>query len=81
GYIMGKPSTHFYYNIIHRLKTKPQNCLFISDDPLSDLVGAKNLKTKTAFVLSGKYDRSILNSLGKKDRPDFIYKSIAEIKI
>jgi HAD superfamily hydrolase (TIGR01450 family) len=81
GYIMGKPSMNFYRNILKRLKSKPQNCLFISDDPLSDLVGAKNSKIKTAFVLSGKYDQSILNSLGKKYKPDFIYKSIAEIKI
>jgi 4-nitrophenyl phosphatase len=81
GYIMGKPSMNFYRNILKRLKSKPQDCLFISDDPLSDLVGAKNSKIETAFVLSGKYDRSILNSLGNKYRPDFIYKSIAEIKI
>ena len=80
GLIMGKPSKDFYRNVLRRLETKPENCLMISDDPLSDLVGAKKLKIKTAFVLSGKYDRSILKRLDKKKRPDYVYKSIAEIK-
>jgi HAD superfamily hydrolase (TIGR01450 family) len=81
GLIMGKPSIDFYRNVLLRLETKPENCLMISDDPLSDLVGAKKLKIKTAFVLSGKYDRSILKSLDKKRRPDYVHESIAEIKI
>lgn len=81
GLIMGKPSQDFYRNVLRRLDTKPQNCILISDDPLSDLVGAKKLRIKTAFVLSGKYDRSILKSLDEKRRPDYVYKSISEIKI
>ena len=81
GIIMGKPSSDFYRSVLRRLGTKPENSLMISDDPLSDLVGAKKLKIKTAFVLSGKYDRSILKRLDKKKRPDYVYESIAEIKI
>ncbi len=81
GLIMGKPSIDFYRSVLRRLDIKPQNCIMISDDPLSDLVGAKKLKIKTAFVLSGKYDRSILKRLDKKKRPDYVYESIAEIKI
>lgn len=81
GIIMGKPSSDFYRNVLRRLEAKPENCLMISDDPLSDLVGAKKLRIKTAFVLSGKYDWSILKSLDKKRRPDYVYKSVAEIKI
>ena len=81
GLIMGKPSIDFYRNVLRRLDIKPQNCLMISDDPLSDLVGAKKLKIKTAFVLSGKYDRSILKRLDKKKRPDYVYESIAKIKV
>jgi len=81
GLIMGKPSIDFYRSVLRRLDIKPQNCLMISDDPLSDLVGAKKLKIKTAFVLSSKYDRSILKRLDKKKRPDYVYESIAEIKV
>jgi HAD superfamily hydrolase (TIGR01450 family) len=81
SYIMGKPSKDFYRNVLRRLKASPENSLMISDDPLSDLVGAKKLKIKTAFVLSGKYDKSILKSIDKKNRPDHVYQIIAEIKI
>jgi len=81
GIIMGKPSKDFYQNVLQRLASKSKNCLMISDDPLSDLVGAKKLKIKTAFVLSGKYDRSILNKLDRKKRPDYVYGNVAEIMI
>ena len=78
---MGKPSIDFYRSVLRRLGTKPENSLMISDDPLSDLIGAKKLKIKTAFVLSGKYDKSILKSLDKMNKPDYVCESIAEIKI
>lgn len=81
GLIMGKPSIDFYRSVLRRLGTKPENSLMISDDPLSDLIGAKKLKIKTAFVLSGKYDKSILKSLDKMNKPDYVCESIAEIKI
>jgi HAD superfamily hydrolase (TIGR01450 family) len=81
GLIMGKPSSDFYRSVLRRLDIKSQNCIMISDDPLSDLVGAKKLKIKTAFVLSGKYDRSILKKTDKKNKPDYVYESMAEIKI
>ncbi|HVP36140.1 MAG TPA: HAD-IIA family hydrolase, partial [Terriglobales bacterium] len=81
GLIMGKPSQDFYRNVLRRLEAKPENCLMISDDPLSDLVGAKKLIIKTAFVLSGKYAKSILKTVDKKDRPDYVYQNIGEIKI
>jgi 4-nitrophenyl phosphatase len=79
--VLGKPSEDFYRNVLRRLKSRPENCLFISDDPLSDLAGAKKLKIKTAFVLSGKYDRSILKKLEQRFRPDFVYQKISDIKI
>lgn len=79
--VMGKPSVDFYRNVLRRLKSKSESCLFISDDPLSDLAGAKKLKIKTAFVLSGKYDRSILKKLNQKSRPDFVYQKISDIRI
>jgi len=79
--IMGKPSKDFYRNVLRRLNSKPQKCLFISDDPLSDLAGAKKLKIKTAFVLSGKYKRSVLKKLDQKVKPDFVYQKISKIKV
>jgi ribonucleotide monophosphatase NagD (HAD superfamily) len=54
----------------------------ISDDPFSDLVGAKKLGMKTAFVLSGKYrDKDILNEMDKDIYPDFVFDNITQIEI
>ena len=80
--VFGKPNPTFFREILKRLKAKPDDCMMISDDPLSDLLGAKKLGMKTVFVTSGKYkDKEILKSLNKKFQPDFIYQNISQINI
>jgi len=54
----------------------------ISDDPLSDLLGAKKLGMITVFVTSGKYkDKEVLKSLNEKFQPDFVYQTITQVDI
>jgi HAD superfamily hydrolase (TIGR01458 family) len=78
--IFGKPNPTFFREILKRLGAKPEECMMISDDPLSDLMGAKKLGMKTVFVTSGKYkDEEILKSLNKKFKPDFVYRNISQI--
>ncbi len=80
--VFGKPNPTFFRQILKRLKAKPDECTMISDDPLSDLLGAKKLGMKTVFVTSGKYkDEEVLRSLNKKFQPDFIYQNISQINI
>lgn len=79
--ITGKPNRFYYKKALQRLKLKPAEVLMISDDPLTDLVGAKKIGMKTAFVTSGKYDKAILKKIPKKYKPDFIYNNIAQIKL
>lgn len=80
--VFGKPNSAFFREILKRLKAKPDDCTMISDDPLSDLLGAKKLGIKTVFVTSGKYkDEEILKSLNKKFQPDFVYQNISQINI
>ncbi len=79
--VLGKPSELFYERILKAFETSAQNSLMISDDPLSDLVGAKKLGMKTAFVLSGKYkNKDILDHLDKEFHPDFVVDSITRIR-
>jgi ribonucleotide monophosphatase NagD (HAD superfamily) len=53
----------------------------ISDDPLSDLLGAKKMGMKTAFVLSGKYkNQEILDQLDKEFHPDYVVDNITQIE-
>jgi 4-nitrophenyl phosphatase len=80
--VMGKPSEMFYEKVLKKFETPAQNSLMISDDPLSDLVGAKKLGMKTAFVLSGKYkSKEILNQLDEKLHPDLVVDNITQIEI
>jgi len=80
--VLGKPSQLFYQRVIRKLKLSPEQTMMISDDPLSDLPGAKRMGMKTCFVLSGKYtDEKILEKIEGKFQPDFIYDDITQIEI
>jgi len=82
AFVLGKPSKLFYGRVIKKIKLSPEKILMISDDPLSDLLGAKKMGMKTCFVLSGKYkDRKILKKIDENFQPDFIYDSITQIEI
>lgn len=80
--VFGKPNPEIYRQAFNRFKAKPENCIMISDDPFSDLAGAKKLGMKTVFVTSGKYkDKAVLKSLDKDIQPDWVHSSIKEIRI
>ena len=80
--VFGKPNPGIYHAAIRKFGAEAENCFMISDDPLSDLAGAKRLGMRTVFVTSGKYkDREILNSLGEESQPDWVHQSVREIRI
>ena len=70
---IGKPSPAIYDDALKRVGVQAQEALFISDDPIADLVTAGRLGMGTAFVLSGKYpDHEVLGRLDQEDWPDII---------
>ncbi len=80
--VIGKPEKYYYEKALEKLDAKPEETLFIGDDPFSDLAGAKKLGIITAFVLSGKYNsRMIIKSIDKNLRPDFIVRGVDDINI
>jgi 4-nitrophenyl phosphatase len=80
--VFGKPSSEIYREAMRKFDVEAQNCFMISDDPLSDLAGAKRLGMKTVFVTSGKYtDTRILKTLNEGFQPDWIHQSVKEIRI
>jgi HAD superfamily hydrolase (TIGR01450 family) len=80
--VFGKPSPEIYLEAVRTFDAKSDDCFMISDDPLSDLAGAKRLGMKTVFVMSGKYkDREILNGLSEALQPDWIHASVTEIRV
>jgi len=66
--VFGKPSPEIYREAMRKFDLEAEHCFMISDDPLSDLTGAKKLGMKTVFVTSGKYkDKEILKSLSEEN--------------
>ena len=66
----GKPEPAVYGEALESLGVNAGEALFISDDPFTDLVGARRLGLATVFVLSGKYrDASVLDELAPTSSP------------
>jgi 4-nitrophenyl phosphatase len=79
--VVGKPARPIYHAALESLGIEAQEALFISDDPLADLVTARRLGMGTAFVLSGKYaDHGVLGELDQEDWPDVICACPADLE-
>jgi 4-nitrophenyl phosphatase len=79
---VGKPSEGIYQAGLKRVGAAPEEALFISDDPISDLVTAGRLGMRTAFVLSGKYpDHGVLARLEENDWPDIVCSRMSDLDI
>jgi ribonucleotide monophosphatase NagD (HAD superfamily) len=71
--IVGKPRERIYRLALKIVGGDPEKALFISDDPVADLVTAKKMGIGTAFVQSGKYTgHSVLGRMDQADWPDII---------
>jgi 4-nitrophenyl phosphatase len=76
----GKPSEGIYHEGLKRVGVAPDEALFISDDPISDLVTAGRLGIRTAFVLSGKYpDHGVLARMDEADWPDIVCSRMSDL--
>lgn len=79
---VGKPAEGIYHEGLKRVGAIPTEALFISDDPISDLVAAGRLGMRTAFVLSGKYpDHGVLARLPENDWPDIVCARMSDLDI
>jgi HAD superfamily hydrolase (TIGR01450 family) len=78
--IVGKPSAEPYRVALKRMGLGAEDVMFISDDPFSDLAGAKRLGMTAAFVLTGKYStRDILERIPEHERPDVTAETIFDL--
>jgi ribonucleotide monophosphatase NagD (HAD superfamily) len=61
-------------------RLSPTRVLVVSDDPFSDLAGAKRLGMRAALVLSGKYrDAEVVAAIPAAQRPDVIVGRIGDL--
>ncbi len=78
--VIGKPSPQYFQQALDDLRLPLGDVLVVSDDPLSDLAGAKRLGMRAAFVLSGKYrDEAVLERLPPAERPDAVVERVADL--
>lgn len=75
---LGKPSREYYQAATSHFNQPNENILLVSDDPYSDLEGAKQQGLKTAFILTGKYQADIVSTLSFS--PDFIVSNLTELQ-
>jgi len=69
--LIGKPSPAYFQQALDQLNLSPADVLVVSDDPFSDLAGAKRMGLQTAFVLSGKYgEAGGVKKIAAGGRPD-----------
>ena len=78
--VIGKPSPLYFQQALDDIGAPPADVLVVSDDPFSDLAGAKRMGMQTAFVLSGKYhDGDVVESIPPAERPDVIVPRIGNL--
>lgn len=75
--IVGKPNEYYYQAAMKRLGTTTDETVMISDDPFSDLSGAKRAGLKTVFITTGKYpDVAVLNQISPELQPDEVWDAL-----
>jgi HAD superfamily hydrolase (TIGR01458 family) len=78
--VVGKPSPEYFQQALDDMGVSPADVLVVSDDPLSDLAGAKRMGMQTAFVLSGKYrDADVVESIPATQRPDVTVPRVGDL--
>jgi ribonucleotide monophosphatase NagD (HAD superfamily) len=79
--VAGKPSPDCYLQALDLLALPPERVVVVSDDPFSDLAGAKRLGLWAAFVLVGKYpDAAVVDRLRPEERPDVVVAELGELR-
>ena len=77
---IGKPSPEYFLEALAQIQAPRSEVLVVSDDPLTDLVGAKQMGMRAAFALTGKYsDRRVLEQLPADQRPDIVINNLLEL--
>ena len=73
---LGKPAKDFIDLALEGLPR--EEVYLISDDPYTDLMGAKDLGIKTVFMTTGKYPREELSKMDFK--PDYVFDSLEDLQ-
>ena len=78
--VVGKPSRDYYSQVLSSMQVPTEAVMVVSDDPFSDLAGARRMGMQAAFVLSGKYDDAdVIKSIDPAERPQITVDRIGDL--
>jgi HAD superfamily hydrolase (TIGR01458 family) len=78
--LIGKPSHAYYGQALERVGLSPEAVMVVSDDPFSDLAGARRMGMRAAFVLTGKYaDPAVVDRIEADQRPNVTVDRIGDL--
>ncbi len=78
--VIGKPNVAYFQQVLDDIGVAPEMVMVVSDDPFSDLAGAKRMGMMAAFVQSGKYaDRAVLERITPAEQPDVVVDRIGDL--
>jgi HAD superfamily hydrolase (TIGR01549 family) len=72
-----KPSSHIFQHALNCLKVQANEAVYVGDNPIEDIKGAKDAGLKTVFVPS--QFNSLKDLLESKQKPDCIAKDLGEV--
>ena len=75
--LMGKPSRHFFNQVVDTLRMKPSDIVMVGDDIDADVGGAQDAGLHGILVKTGKY-RETYTRLSAIE-PDAIIQSVADL--
>lgn len=70
-----KPSRQIFEYALHLVNAEPQHCIYVGDDPVADIVGAKKVGMVAVLRASAKN-----LELGHGFEPDYIITRLREVK-
>jgi 4-nitrophenyl phosphatase len=78
--VVGKPSPDYFREALDQLGVAAESVAVVSDDPFTDLAGAKRMGMLAVFVLSGKYPNAeVLEGIEPGERPDVTVDAIGDL--
>ena len=77
--VIGKPEPYMVEAVMKENKIKKKDLLIVGDNYETDLRAAKRMKIKCALVLTGLTKQKDVRKMKKKDKPDFVLKSVVEL--
>jgi HAD superfamily hydrolase (TIGR01458 family) len=75
--LVGKPSREFFEIALEGSGSQPEETLVVGDDLSSDILGARNLGSRSVLVKTGKFSEVWLNQ--SEVKPDYVIESAAEL--